>query len=149
MQAANAKPGTTDLGARIEAARAAAVKLTIYHLPPGLRTLLAIAAGAIEEFPGVAVDEISDAATIAAALDALAAARPSPADGQLNARYGLIFTDAAGERILRAYKSRFPSEGQIDETPCDYEEPAFHEWLVARYQPARRNAQAEIAPDEE
>jgi hypothetical protein len=117
----------------IDAARASAVKLTVYHLPPGMRTLIAVAPGAIETFPDVAVDEISDAATIAGALDALAASQPSQGDRPLDTRYGLIFENAAGERVLRAYKGRFASYGQIDNAPCDFEEVTFHEWLVARY----------------
>jgi hypothetical protein len=145
MQHASSTAITGVLGTRIEAARATAVKLTIYHLPAGLRTMIAITAGSLEEFPGVAVDEVCDATTIASALDALAAARPSPSDRPPNVRYGLIFTDTAGERILRAYKGRFPSEGQIDETPCAFEEPAFHDWLAARYPSYRPSAHTEGA----
>jgi len=137
MQSAKAGDTEAGIGARIEAARASAFKLTIYHLPPGLRTLVAVTAAALEAFPGVAVDEIGDAATIGSALDALVAARPVPENHPLNVRYGLIFTDVGGERIMRAYKGRFASEGQIEDTPCDFEEPSLHEWLIARYPAAR------------
>ena len=133
---------TTNLIDTIEAARSSAVKLTVFHLPPGLRTLVAVTPGAIETFPDVAIDEIADAAVIAGALDALAASKPARGDRPIDVRYGLIFEDAGGERVMRAYKGAFASAGQIDDVLCDYEEANLHEWLVARY-PLPKNPYAE------
>jgi len=120
---------------RVRDARSAAVKLTVYHIPPDTATLSAISPAALESFPDVVVDDIEDAAVIESALAAIEASRPTPSARPLDARYGLVFSDATGTRVLGAYKGAFATRGQIDEQPCDFNELALHAWLVARYPP--------------
>ncbi len=118
---------------KIATARTSATALAIYRIPENILTFVAVSAGAIETFAGVARDDIDDAATIAAALDAIAQSKPVADPKPLDARYALIFTNASGERVLRAYKGLFASNGQIDDESCAYDEPALDGWLHARY----------------
>jgi hypothetical protein len=125
--------GAADLAASVRAAGAVAAKLTIYRIPVSLQTLLGVTPDALESFPDVRIDEIDDAATIGAAIDAIVQSQPEPSDDPLDARFGLVFTNRAGERVLAVYKGRFALSGQIDDAPCDFEEFTLHEWLTARY----------------
>jgi hypothetical protein len=120
---------------RVRAARAVARRLTIYRIPLNLTTIVAVTAVALESFPDVSIDEVRDSGTIASALDAIVASFPEPVTRQIDARFGLVFRDALDERVLSVYKGLFASRGQIDETPCDYEEPVFDDWLRERYPP--------------
>jgi hypothetical protein len=122
-----------DLGERVLAARPNAATLIVYRLPPRLRALVKVSAVALESYEDVQVEHIADAATIGSALDAIAASRPRPTKDALDARYGLVFFDAAGERVLSAYKGAFALDGQIDGQLCEYEETALHAWLTQRY----------------
>ena len=124
---------TQDFLARIEHARGAARKLSIYRVPTGVMTMVAITPQTIETFPGVTVEEIADPALVSAALDAIAASRPEFEESPLDVRFALLFADDAGERILRVYKGSFASQGQIDDEPCAFDEPTLHAWLAARY----------------
>ena len=96
-------------------------------------TLIAVSPSALESFAGVVVEEIDDPAILAAALQAIEASRPVPTQRPLDARYGLVFSNSSGERVLGAYKGSFATRGQIDDQPCDFNELTLHEWLVARY----------------
>jgi hypothetical protein len=123
----------SDLGERVSAARPNVTTLTVYRLPPRLRALVKVSAVALESYADVQVEHIADAATIVSALDAIARSRPRPAHEALDARFGLVFLDAAGERVLSVYKGAFALDGQIDEVLCEYEETALHAWLTQRY----------------
>ena len=125
--------GAAELAASVRAAGAIAAKLTIYRIPVSLKTLLAVSGDALESFPDVSIDEIDDPATIAAAIEAVVQSQPEPSDDPLDARFGLVFADREGERVLSVYKGRFALSGQIDDVPCDFEEFTLHEWLTARY----------------
>jgi hypothetical protein len=122
-----------ELAARVRSAGALAKQLTIYRIPPSLRTLVAVTPDALETFAGVSIDEIEDPATIASAIEAVVRSQPGPSSDPLDARFGLIFAGPDGVRVLAVYKGRFGLSGQIDDQPCDFEEFALHEWLTARY----------------
>jgi hypothetical protein len=118
--------------ARVTGARNTASKLTIYRIPEGISTMVAIGAAAIECFPGVSIEHIDDLETISSALDAVEQSRPTPEDRPLDVRNALIFFDAQGDRVLRVYKGNFASQGQIDDQTCSFDELALHRWLLAR-----------------
>jgi hypothetical protein len=122
-----------DLVERVRAAGPAAIKLVVYRLSPDLLTFAPVSPGALANFPDVAVEEIDEPATIQSALAAVIASAPRPVEDFLDTRFGLVFSDAAGEPVLEVYKGPFVSRGQIDEQLCTYDQPALHEWLKGRY----------------
>jgi hypothetical protein len=122
-----------DLVERVRAARPLAVRLVIYRLPPDLLALAPIAAASLAAFPDVGIEEIVDPSVIGLAIDAIVASAPRPVDGFLDARFGLVFSNGAGETVLAVYKGAFVSRGQIDEQLCVYDEGALYEWLRERY----------------
>jgi hypothetical protein len=122
-----------DLKEAVRAAGSLAEKLTVYRLSPSIRTLLAVTPAELERFPGVSVDEIEEPQTIAAAIDAILRSEPEPGEDPIDVRFGLVFSDRRGERVLSVYKGRFALSGLIDEQLCDFNEFAFDEWLTARY----------------
>jgi hypothetical protein len=116
----------------IGAARAA-TNLTIYRLVGTVFTFIAIEPHVLESYPEVVVDHSSDPAVIASALDAVAAAKPVVSHQNIDARVGLVFADAAGERLFSVYLGTFEWIGEIDGMRCTFEEPALSEWVDARY----------------
>jgi hypothetical protein len=122
-----------DLVERVRAAQPSAVRLVIYRLPSDLLALAPISASSLPTFPDVGIEEIADARIIASAIDAIVASDPRPVDGFLDARFGLVFSNASGETVLEVYKGAFVSRGQIDEQVCVYDEAALYQWLRERY----------------
>ncbi len=120
----------TDL---IATRRPTIARLRVYRIPTSTLTLIAVSPATIEQFKDVAIETIDDAPAIAAALDAVVASVPKAEDRPLDVRTALIFETSTGERALRVYQGRFASQGQIDETPCRFEELALHDWLRARF----------------
>jgi hypothetical protein len=110
-----------------------ATKLTVYRISPSMHTLLAVTPAELESFPDVSVDEIDDPQTIAAAIDSILRSEPEPGEDPIDVRFGLVFSDRRGERVLSVYKGRFALSGLIDAQLCDFNEFAFDEWLTARY----------------
>jgi hypothetical protein len=118
---------------RVRAAQPHAVRLVTYRLPPDLLALAPIAASSLATFPDVAIEEIFDAGVIRSAIDAIAASAPRPVTGFLDARFGLVFSNASGETVLEVYKGAFVSRGQIDDQLCVYDEASLYDWLKERY----------------
>jgi hypothetical protein len=122
----------TDLAERIRAARVA-TELTVYRVLGTVFTIVAIEPRLLEDFPGVAVDRIADPGAIASALDAIEASRPYHSDWNVDARAGLVFSDATGQRLLSVYLGTFDWSGEIAGRRCIFEEPALRRWLDERY----------------
>ncbi len=122
-----------DLKETLRSAGSIAAKLTVYRISPSIQTLLAVTPAELESFPGVSVDEIDEPETIASAIDSILRSEPEPGEDPLDVRFGLIFSDRRGERVLSVYKGRFALSGLIDDQLCDFNEFAFDEWLTARY----------------
>jgi hypothetical protein len=111
----------------------AATELTIYRIIGEISTFIAVEPHMLEDFPDVAIERISDAATIASALDAIEAGKPYISDWSVDARAGLVFSSAIGDRLLSVYLGSFEWSGEIAGQRCIFDEPTLDRWLRERY----------------
>ena len=107
--------------------------LLIYHLDNSVSTPIAISPSMLADFRETKRFETSDAQDIQAAYEALAISEPlDEPDGNIDARWGVLFIDADDEVCLAAYTDAFGVQGMIDEDMVCFQYPAFRRWLEAR-----------------
>ena len=121
----------TDL--RTRGRRAEIVKLTVYHLAILLFTETALSGENLESHSETERFESADPALIEDALARIDRAAPSAVDGSYDARWGLVFTAASGERITALYLNRFGTRGELDGRTVTLADESLIDWLREKY----------------
>jgi hypothetical protein len=106
-------------------------KLTVYHLAKFVLTETALTGEALEARSDTEKFESTDHALIEEALAFIAKARP--ADGDCDARWGLVFGDASDARVRSLYLDGFGTKGNLDGAPVKFDDQGLIEWLRAKY----------------
>jgi hypothetical protein len=113
----------TNLSA-LKAHRAKIARVRLYSVAGDITTMIPIAPGALERFPGVKKRVHADRRTIDALIDALVRAKPAPDEGRpLDARYGAIFEDGSGMRRFAAYTNFGASRGVLATQSVAFDNP--------------------------
>jgi hypothetical protein len=89
------------------------VKLEVLHLEDDLRTRVAIGPAKLETL-GIACKTVDDPQTLEAIVNSVAATAMCENPGRLDARWGLIFTNAEGRRVLSLYLDKFGRRAAVD-----------------------------------
>jgi hypothetical protein len=110
-------------------------KLTVYHLGILVFTETALTGAALEARPDVKKFETTDRVEIDETLAQIERAAPAPSDSVCDARWGLVFAGAAGERVKTLYLNAFGTTGDLDGTRVTFASDVLVEWLRERYGP--------------
>jgi hypothetical protein len=108
-------------------------KLTVYHLGILVFTETALTGAALEGRPDVRKFETTDPAEIDETLARIERAAPAPSDSVCDARWGLVFADAAGARIHTLYLNAFGTTGDLDGKRVGFAGDELIDWLRERY----------------
>jgi hypothetical protein len=119
--------------ADVRARRADISTLHVFHLGTLLFTDAAFDGATLEARPETERFETTDAATIDDVLAQIEAAGPEPQGSGCDARWGIVFGAASGERILSVYLDAHGAKGTIDGEPVAFEQPTLVAWLRAKY----------------
>jgi hypothetical protein len=126
----SAEPASTiHLGTRASAI----AKLTVYHLGILVFTETALTGAALESRPDVQKFETTDRTEIDETLERIERAAPAPSDSVCDARWGIIFTDAAGSRVHTLYLNAFGTTGDFDGKRVGFAGDDLIDWLRERY----------------
>jgi hypothetical protein len=123
----------THLHDELHHAREHATELTVYHIGALVSTLTAIMPDTIETRSGVKKRVVHERAEVLADLDTVIAAQPAPVAERTEYRWKLVFTDAAGARLLEVYAETSGRFGMIGEQPVRFHDDALLAHLNARY----------------
>jgi hypothetical protein len=128
-----AADATTSLEANGRGATIA--KLTVFHLARLVLTETAITGEALERRSDTEKFETTDRARIDETLARIERAASTPTDGDCDARWGLIFSDADGVRVRSFYLDKFGTTGELDGTTVAISDDSLIEWLREQYGP--------------
>jgi len=113
--------------------RAAAAKLTVYHLARLIFTESALSGPELEAHQYTETFETTDRAAIDEALAKIEASNATPSDAVLDARWGLVFSDASGARVRTLYLNRFGTTAELDGERVTFSGRDLIDWLRAKY----------------
>jgi hypothetical protein len=108
-------------------------KLTVYHLGKLVLTESALTGEVLEGRPDTEKFESTDPAVIAEVLASIERAKPKPADGECDARWGLVFSDASDTRVRTLYLNAFGTRGVLDGAPVAFADDSLVQYLRGKY----------------
>jgi hypothetical protein len=110
-------------------------KLTVYHLSRLVFTETALTGAALEVRSDVEKFEITDRARIEETIERIDRVATAPTDDVCDARWGLVFSDAAGARLRSFYLDRFGTTGELDGAAVSLPDESLIDWLREQYGP--------------
>jgi hypothetical protein len=110
-------------------------KLTVYHLSRLVFTETALTGAQLEERSDLEKFETTDRARIDETIERIDRVATTPTSDVCDARWGLVFSNAAGVRVRSFYLDRFGTTGELDGAPVALPDESLIDWLRGQYGP--------------